>query len=216
VTGTGSDRGEARIARRPRRSGSAALSRLALAVGLAIGSGLATACGVPTEDRAHLIGAADLPYGLADRGTDAAPEAGADNLDGLEPVTLYFPVGSGLVAVTRSLPAPASLADVVAALARSGDAPAAPTRSAVGRGDVERVDIRAGLATVELDRRIVDLPTAELRVAVAQLVLTLTDRPGVGQVAFTVGDDPVQVPRADGTLARSTVSRDDFVILVVS
>jgi len=177
---------------------------------------LAAGCGVPTEDRAQVIAAQDLPYGLADPEASSASAATGTEVDDLEPVALYFPVGTGLVAVSRDLPAPATLTAVVDALTRSGEVSTTPTRSAVGRGDVERVDIRAGVATVELDARIIDLPNAEQRVAVAQLVLTLTARPGVGQIAFTVGGDPVQVPRADGTLARSTVSRDDFVALVLS
>lgn len=183
---------------------------------LAVAATFVAACGVPTEDRAQVIAAQDLPYGLADAEASSASAVTGTEVDDLEPVALYFPVGTGLVAVSRDLPAPATLAAVVDALTRSGEGPSTPTRSAVDRGDVQRVDIRAGVATVELDARILDLPNAEQRVAVAQLVLTLTARPGVGQVAFTVGGDAVQVPRADGTLARSTVSRDDFIALVLS
>ncbi len=51
-------------------------------------------------------------------------------------------------------------------------------------------------------------------VAVAQLVLTLTAQPGVGQVVFVIGEDTAQIPRADNTLTNAPVSRDDFIELL--
>ena len=46
--------------------------------------------------------------------------------------------------------------------------------------------------------------------ALAQLVFTLTARPGIGQVRFTLRGEAIQVPRADGSLVATPVSRDDY------
>ena len=50
--------------------------------------------------------------------------------------------------------------------------------------------------------------------ALGQLVLTATARPGVGQVRFTLEGLPVQVPTADGTVTSDPLSRDDYLALL--
>ena len=75
---------------------------------------------------------------------------------------------------------------------------------------MENIRVRTGIASVELGARFRELPLSEQRLAVAQLVLTLTDRPGIGQVLFTVNEEAVEVPRLNGSIARGPVSRDDY------
>jgi spore germination protein GerM len=74
--------------------------------------------------------------------------------------------------------------------------------------------VRGGVATVAVAESFKELSTSEQRLAVAQLVVTLTGRPGVGQVAFTIDDEPVPVPTGDGLIADRAVSRDDFASVV--
>lgn len=201
------DRAQARAG-----AGAALMAALAVLVGIVTGG-----CGVPAETEARVLPPEDLPFGLAGDDPTAGPNEAAalEFLNELEVVSLYFPAGNGLAVVPRQLTAPVALDAVVDALADgTGPTGTATYRSAIGRGDVEAVRVRAGVATVELDNRFLDLPNSEQRVAVAQLVLTLTSRPGVGQIVFEIGGAPVQVPRADGTLAKGAVSRDDFVKLL--
>ena len=119
--------------------------------------------------------------------------------------------------ITRELPSPVSLGDVVAALV------AGPTsevgrdlRTALSEELVEDADTRGGVATVAVTKSFKDLATSEQRLAVAQLVVTLTGRPGVGQVSFTIDGEPVPVPTGDGLLAGRPVSRDDFTSLLAT
>jgi spore germination protein GerM len=131
-------------------------------------------------------------------------------------VRLYFIRDDTLVEIDREL-ASRSIADVIAALVE-GPLPGEDEdlRSALPEGAVLAAEVRAGVATIELDRPFKDVATNEQRLAVAQLVVTMTARPGVGQVAFTIDDEPVPVPTGDGELADRPVSRDDYAGLVVA
>jgi spore germination protein GerM len=191
---------------------SVALGLLMIALAVAVG---ANSCGVPAETSAHIIAPDDLPFGLS--GQAESEDLGQllpDLAEATEPVTLYFPSENGFVPVARLLSSPVQLVNVVDALAEEPTDATTSYRSAVGPDDVVRIDVRGGKATVTLDQSFLDLPNAEQRVAVAQLVLSLTARPGVGQIDFVVGGTPLQVPRADGTLGKDPVSRDDFSALI--
>ena len=58
------------------------------------------------------------------------------------------------------------------------------------------------------------LPADEQLLAVAQIVCTLTGRPGVGQVSFTLQGARLAVPKGDGSLVSSPVARDDYAGLM--
>jgi spore germination protein GerM len=208
------------VSGRPTWRPAAGLAALGLAaIGLVIAS-----CGVPDHGRAQRINAADVPFGLAEPApttTTTAPFPPPDSgllSDGemTEAVTLYFAQDARFVAVNRAIGPPLTLNAVVDALSQ-GPLPedgAEGTRSVIGTGDVEQVTSRAGVATVELGSKFPELPPAEQRLGIAQLVLTLTDRPGIGQVAFAINGQPADVPRADGYLDRGPISRDDYRTLL--
>jgi hypothetical protein len=191
-----------------------------LAAAVVVGVLLGT-CGVPDDGGARTIAKEDIPFGLADPSTTTttttatlpSPPIDYPTTTRLaEPVLLFFALDADFVPVTRRLPYPVSVTSVIAALARGpqvGDEPLG-IRSVIGPTDVEDVRVRGGIATVELGGRFGELPLAEQRLAVAQLVLTLTDRPGIGQVTFTVNGQSVDVPRLNGSIARGPVSRDDY------
>ena len=201
--------------------------RRARALGVAIAGlaalGLLTiACGVPEHGGAQRINEADVPFGLAEPAPTTTTSsfhlgepgllAGGDLAD----VTLYFAQDARFVAVSRTIAAPLTLNVVVDALTR-GPLPedgAEGTRSVIGTGDVEQVTSRGGVATVELGNKFPELPPAEQRLGIAQLVLTLTARPGIGQVSFAINGQPADVPRADGYLDRGPLSRDDYRTLL--
>jgi hypothetical protein len=80
-------------------------------------------------------------------------------------------------------------------------------------------DSVTGVATVDLVGEVFeDIPGGvEQRRAVAQIVLTLTQRPGVGQVSFTLDGEPLQVPKLGNVLSDpgEPVARIDYVSLLV-
>jgi hypothetical protein len=136
-------------------------------------------------------------------------------------VRLFFVAGAQIVPIDRLLLSPAAAPQVLAALSEGppeGDA-AAGLRSALPLDFVAEVSVERGIATVVLPATfITDIPGGEQRLAVAQIVLTLTRQSGVGQVRFTSNNEPQSVPRGRGDLSApgATVACDDYANLLPS
>ncbi len=132
-----------------------------------------------------------------------------------ETVRLYFITSGQLNFVPTPLPAGPSLGQIVAALQ------AGPPNNELGVGlrnalpddvEIRATDNNAGVAIVVLPEGFFDgMPVADQRLATAQLVLTLTDSRGIGQVQFNLA---VQKPSGALTPAGQSLSRNDFVSLV--
>ena len=139
----------------------------------------------------------------------------------IEVVSMFFVAGTQVVPIDRLLLSPAAAPQVLAALAEGppeGDA-AAGLRSALPIDFAAQVTVERGIATVVLPATfITDLPGGEQRLAIAQIVLTLTQQSGVGQVRFTSNNEPQAVPRGRGDLSGpgETVACDDYANLLPS
>jgi spore germination protein GerM len=167
------------------------------------------ACGVPTHDSARKVDPKDVPFELLDE--RAGPPV-ADGF-GAEEQVIYFARDRHLVATARKLPPDTSMSRLLDALGRG------PNRNEVDAGlrsalpDESRfpdVSVSRGTATVDLGPRFTALSGEDQVIALAQLVYTVTSRPGVGLVRFTLDGQPTDVPRANGELTAGPVSRDDF------
>ncbi|MDQ2649910.1 MAG: GerMN domain-containing protein [Actinomycetota bacterium] len=168
-------------------------------------------CSVSSSDTAVRIGDDAVPYGLLDPDASrVVPDAGGEN------ASLCLLRGDLLVPVTRRVDSPAALVDIARALAEvTSDEAADDLRTSVVASDeILGVRLAAGVATVELAAEASQRLTADPLATVAQLVCTLTRRPGVGLVRFTVAGLPVDIPLADGTLSTGAVSADDYGALV--
>ncbi|MBU3688054.1 MAG: hypothetical protein B7C54_09540 [Acidimicrobiales bacterium mtb01] len=147
--------------------------------------------------------------------TSTTPPESTSSTVPVEEVTMFFVAGSQVVPISRLLLGPAAPPQVLAALVEGlpeGDL-SAGLRSAIPVGLASTVTVERGSATVDLpDAFVSGLPGAEQRLAVAQIVLTLTRRAGIGQVVFTSGDRPLAVPRGRGDLTRpgELVACDDY------
>jgi spore germination protein GerM len=115
------------------------------------------------------------------------------------------------VVVSDEISAPADLRTALDALA-SPPADAGPLlRTALTEPSLVReVRLLGGIARVDLLPEVAALPADEQLLAVAQIVCTLTGRPGVGQVSFSLQGARQAVPKGDGSLVSSPVSRDDY------
>ena len=71
-----------------------------------------------------------------------------------------------------------------------------------------------GRVRIDLTPAFEALPPSDQILALGQLVLTVTARPGVGQAEFTLDGEPIDVPRGNGLLVSGTVVRDDYVKLL--
>jgi hypothetical protein len=196
-----------------------------------------SSCSIPGDGSVKRIDPDQIPYELNATTTSPPPttvpattttapvvESTTSTISSTIPVEivrLFFVAGAQIVPIDRLLLSPAAAPQVLAALSEGppeGDA-AAGLRSALPVGFVAEVSVERGIATVILPGTfITDLPGGEQRLAVAQIVLTLTRQSGVGQVRFTSDNEPQSVPRGRGDLSTpgATVACDDYANLLPS
>jgi hypothetical protein len=160
-------------------------------------------CGAPRDAAPTIIPGGAVNPALA--AADSQPRLG----DGAE---IFLVQAEHLVAVRRST-AGRAMADVLNLLLqgptqaefgagiRSGISPQTTLRSARVEGDTGIVDLSGALVEVGGQEQIL---------AVAQIVLTATAVPGVGQIRFLLEGQAVEVPRADGTLTSETLRAADY------
>ena len=190
-------------------------------------------CGVPRSSKVVEISKAELPTELNQQPTTTtttttvAEDASAKETQQpasevlSEPVELYYISDDRLVATTQSIVSPATISQVLAALIAgppTGDN-GLGLRSALPIDLNAEIDISKGVAQINTTAEfLTELSPIDQRLAIAQLVLTFTRRPGVGQVIFTVDGQNVAVPRGRGDLAKpgATVSFDDYSSLIVA
>ncbi|MEI7505484.1 MAG: GerMN domain-containing protein [Actinomycetes bacterium] len=196
-----------------------------------------TSCSLPGDGSVKQIDADKIPYELNATTTSSPPTtvpasttttpvvetttSTSSSTIPVEIVSMFFVAGTQVVPIDRLLLSPAAAPQVLAALSEGppeGDA-AAGLRSALPVGFAAEVTVERGVATVVLPKTfITDLPGGEQRLAVAQIVLTLTRQSGVGQVRFTSNNEPQAVPRGRGDLTTpgATVACDDYANLLPS
>jgi spore germination protein GerM len=174
---------------------------------------LAAGCGVPPQDTAQRARGEAVPFALLDPA--APPIVPAPSGPSSEPVALCFVRDGRLVILSKEVGVPADLGAALDALA-SPPADAGPLlRTALTEPSVVReVRLLGGIARVDLRPEVSALPAEEQLLAVAQIVCTLTGRPGVGQVSFTLQGARLAVPKGDGSLVSSPVARDDYAGLM--
>ena len=187
-------------------------------------------CGVPREGDLQPLGADDLPPVLVDTTvvtTTTLPSEGVSAVSGdsvapatvYEPVELYFISANRAVSTTRLLVSPATPTQVLDTLLQGirGEEASTGLRSALPTRFSATVDTRRGVALISASAPFLsDLSPTDQRLAIAQIVLTLTRRPGIGQVSFRVDGTEIAVPRGAGdlTAAGGTVTFDDYAVLV--
>lgn len=171
----------------------------------------AAGCSVPVERSARAQDDDTVPFRLLDK--DAPPflappaETSAD-------AELCFLSGRRLVPVRQPVAGTGSALDVVRALASPPEDQPGLSTAVTSNALVEAVAVSGGVARVELGREVSASASDAQLLLVAQVVCTLTARPGVGQVTFRLDGAPVQVPTADGSIAPGAVTRDDFVEMI--
>jgi spore germination protein GerM len=166
---------------------------------------------VPEED-ATFAADDDVPFGLLAETTTTAPPAPAEEA---RRIRVCFVRGVQVVPVEREPDGP-GLQGALATLAAgptSADEASGLRTALLAEDAVGDVTLTAGVARVGL-RQSFAIGTEDSILALAQLVCTLTAQPGVGQVAFTLEGQAVEVPLADGSLAARPVTRDDYASVI--
>lgn len=168
-----------------------------------------SACGVPTEDTARHIDA--TPRTVTASATPATAESG--------PATekLFLVRNGTLVTVIRRLPAeasPQSLVEDLLAGPTAAESDDGITSALLGYLTVPTVEIRDGIATIELAAATIDTGRNDDVLAFGQLVCTLAERPDVDRVAFTRDGQPLRVPRGDTSLTLQPLTPADYANLI--
>ena len=212
------------------------MSRLVAVALVACAAALAAACGVGGDGELQQIGSGDLagldqtttstttttvaPTATAPEGTTTTIGVTTSTV-ATELVELYFIAGGVLESVTQELTRGVSLSRVLTALESgppppdvgiglTSDLPIGLTRNVFEAG--------TGVATVDLVGELFEtIPGGvEQRRAIAQIVLTLTARRGIGQVRFTLDGEPLAVPKLGNVLSDpgEPVARIDYESLL--
>lgn len=189
----------------------------------------AVSCGVPEEGRFIPLDESQVPDALivtttlaSTTTTLAAPPENttttvADVL--YDSVELYFVSANRVVRSERRIVSPATPTQVLDTLLAGLDnqTESAGLRSALPRGLTATIDVRRGVARISSTAPFLsELEPSDQRLAIAQLVLTLTRRPGIGQVIFSVDGVDIQVPRGGGDLTApgAAVTYDDYLAVL--
>lgn len=199
--------------------------RTAVALLLASCVGL-VGCGLPEEGRFIALPASDIPDALTATtstvvtSTTVPPETESSSTTVTEvlydSVEFYFVSANRVVRSERRIVSPATPTQVLDTLFAGLDTTAqtAGLRSALPRGLAATIEVRRGVARVSSTAPFLsELEPLDQRLAIAQIVLTLTRRPGIGQVLFVVDEVEIQVPRGAGDLTAkgATVTYDDYL-----
>ncbi len=196
---------------------------------------LLSSCGVPNSNEFTKIADANIPFELNATTTSSStttttlapdlpmPGAGTGNLPPEiinETVELYFITANRVLATKIQIASPATTSQVLAALIAGppiGDA-GLGLRSALSTALTATIDVSKGIANIDADAVLLDgLSPIDQRLAIAQLVLTFTSRPGVGQVVLSIEGSQIAIPRGRGDLAKpgTPVSFEDYSSLLI-
>ena len=168
------------------------------------------ACGVPAQKSASRVDNDRVPFRLLDKNDhDDLPATPLGKRD----TVIYLARGGQLVPTSRNLPPPLTIQRVLRALGRGPTNPefAAGIRTALPvTGTPKGVRVARGTATVDLPTSFTSLSRGDQVLALAQIVYTVTDQPGIGQVQFTLNRATTDIPRANRSLTHTPVSREDY------
>jgi spore germination protein GerM len=168
-------------------------------------------CGVSAEDGFRTVDSVDVPYGLGDP-TPAVTTTAAPGDTG--PVVVWFVDGEEVSDVVRPTGSTEPEELIEQLVAGPTDTDPGGLRTALAGDLVAGTDVTGRSVAVHLTAAFQELVPSEQRLAVAQIVLTLTAVPTILDVRFTLDDQPVGVPRGDGTVATEPVGAVDYRDLV--
>lgn len=159
------------------------------------------ACGVPLDSAPETV-----PMEPAD-GPELGPTPGTEQL----PVTLYLVGDGGVVGVAHHLASPVDAGSVLDYLFDGIDPRAVGLRTSIPDGtELLGMVVEGTTARIDLTRDFAAVGGEEELLAVAQVVLTLTDLPEIEAVSFELEGVPTDVPRADGALTGRPVTAADY------
>ena len=184
----------------------------------------ASACSVNSASEFVEVDQSEIPFDLSAPETTAitttVPIAAQTTVAGAvyEIVDLYFIKNNQLLNVQLEIGGPTNPQNVFAALIAGLPDPAhSKVTSLLPANLTAIIEVQGGVANINLQSGILDsLAPSQQRLAIAQISLTLTSQPGIGQVTFSVNGKPIGVPRGKGDIAAAgiPVAFDDYKMLI--
>ncbi len=176
---------------------------------------LPTACGIPTSGAPTAIAKANVPFHLLDPAPSTTVNSTVPPAVGVsEPIFLVAP-DQHLVAVTRDVQIPATLGEILGALLEgptSAEATAGLQSFLTGtRTQVTATEV-GGIATVNFTTNPIQVVGPDQTLAIAQVVFTATQQPGVTGVAFQIAGQAIEVPTASGVQVPGPVDRTTYAL----
>lgn len=130
-------------------------------------------------------------------------------VEGLEAVPMYLVEDGVLVPVTRDLPPPRTVSSVLSSLLDGTTTPEERTglrTSIPGETELIDVEMEGSTARIDLSRGFAAVGGDEELLAVAQIVLTVTELEEVDSVLFELEGVPTDVPLPNGALTDRPVA----------
>jgi spore germination protein GerM len=177
------------------------------AVGLA-------ACGIPTSASPTPIAKSDVPFHLLNPST---PPTVASTVPAAAsvPETIFLVAPSQTVfPVIRQLQSPATLSEVLGALLEgptSVESKFGLQSFRTGAKTTVKATVVDGIATVDFTSDPVQIVGNDQTLAIAQVVYTATQQPGVVGVLFQSAGQPIEVPTASGSQVPGPVNRNSYL-----
>ena len=184
-------------------------------------------CAVAGSGSFSPIDSSEIPISLSQATTTVPPtttttiETSTDTGETInELVDLYFILGTRLLKVQTSVVSPASPEQAMTLLGSGplNDPSYVGLRTAIPQLLDSQIDVTRGVANVTVPQSLLRLLAPnDQRLAIAQIVATLTSRPGIGQVTFFVDGSPIPVPRGRGDVVPggTPVTFDDYAMLII-
>ena len=190
-----------------------------MAAGLVLVVCVATAaCGIPTTGGPTAISKKDVPFHLL---SPARPTASSSTLPQAVavPELIFLVAPTQTVApVTRGIPAAttlsATLTEVLEALLegpKAGESASGLQTFLTPAQTKVSAKVTAGIATIDFATNPIQVVGANQTLAIAQVVYTATQLPGVTGVVFQIGDQPIEVPTANGATVPGPVDRTSYL-----
>lgn len=183
----------------------------ALGAALVVVASALIGCGIEAERDARTLDPETVPFDLLEPEVTPPPPEPVEDRAGTS-VEVYFVSDGELTSVTRRVPDAGELGVLVDLLVEgpAGDESVDGLRTALSEDQVAEVTTARGAASIDLTEAFSELSQEDQATAIGQLVFTMTSRPGIGRVGFTLEAEPIEVPRGDGSLTADALSRDDF------
>ncbi len=171
------------------------------------------ACGIPTGGAPTVIAKRDVPFHLLNPITSTTLSPTVPPAVGVPELIFLVAPNQHVVAVSRDVQIPATLSEILGALLEGPTAAESTTglqSFLTGTRTQVTATVVGGIATVDFTTNPVQVVGPEQTLAIAQVVFTATQQPGVTGVVFQITGKPIEVPTASGAQVPGPVDRATY------